>query len=270
MTAYWAIIAARFRTLLQYRGAAIGGVFTQTFFGLTRIMILEAFYRSGTAAPPMDLAQTVGYVWLGQATLALFPWNVDADIRDSVQSGTVVYELCRPLDLYGLWYSRAVAWRTAPTLLRLLPMFLIAMLVLPAIGLPEWRLVPPPSLVSGVVWLVSMLGALMLSSAITTIMNISLLWTVSGQGFVLISALASLLGGMVIPLPLFPDWAQPIVYALPFAGVMDLPGRVFTGSLSPGHVGWVLAHQLAWTLVLVAVGRALLSRGQRRLVVQGG
>jgi ABC-2 type transport system permease protein len=232
-------------------------------------MILEAFYRSSTAARPMDLAQMAGYVWLGQAALALFPTNVDADIRDSVQSGTVVYELCRPLDLYGLWYSRALAWRTAPTLLRLVPMFLIAMLVLPVIGLPEWQL-RPPGLLAGACWLVSMSGALLLSSAITTLMNISLLWTVSGQGFVLVSALASLLGGMVIPLPLFPDWAQPIVYALPFAGVMDLPGRLYTASLPAGQIGWVLGHQLAWTLVLVAGGRALLARGQRRLVVQGG
>jgi ABC-type uncharacterized transport system permease subunit len=36
------------------------------------------------------------------------------------------------------------------------------------------------------------------------------------------------------------------------------------------QAGWVIAHQLVWTFVLVALGRWLLARGVRRLVVQGG
>ena len=77
-------------------------------------------------------------------------------------------------------------------------------------------------------------------------------------------------GGLVVPLPLFPDWARPILEALPFAAMLDLPSRVFTGNISPSAAGWVIAQQLAWTLVLVAFGRWLLGRGLRRLVVQGG
>ena len=37
---------------------------------------------------------------------------------------------------------------------------------------------------------------------------------------------------MIIPLPLFPDWAQPVVWALPFAGLVDLPFRVYTGHIA--------------------------------------
>ncbi len=271
MNAYRAIVAARFRSLLQYRGAALGGIFAQSFFALTRIMILEAFYRSSAAAQPLTLTEMVGYVWLGQLTYAMFPWNVDAGVREDVRTGNVVYELCRPLGLYPLWFSRALAWRTAPVLLRLVPMAIIAAVLLPLAGLDEWRLRPPPGLDAAVAWLAVMAGALALSCALTTLMSISMLWTVSGQGVaVLTSALAYLLGGMVIPLPLYPDWVQPIVYALPFAGVMDLPARLYTGSIAPGGVVWILAHQLAWTAALVVIGRWALARGTRRMVVQGG
>jgi ABC-2 type transport system permease protein len=71
-------------------------------------------------------------------------------------------------------------------------------------------------------------------------------------------------------LQLFPDWAQPIIYALPFAGVLDLPARLYTGNIPPAGLAWVLAHQLAWTVALVAAGRLILARGTRRIVVQGG
>ncbi len=271
MTPYAAIVAARFRTLLQYRAAAVGGVFTQSFFGLMRIMILEAFYRSSTEPQPLAMAQMVGYVWLGQATYAMFPWNTDPDVRESVRTGNVAYELCRPLGLYGLWFSRTLAWRTAPMVLRLLPMAVLAMLVLPLVGLDEWQLRLPPSLAAGAAWLAAMLAALLLSCALTALMNISMLWTVSGHGIATLGGgLIALLGGLVIPLQLFPDWAQPIVYALPFAGVLDLPARLYTGNIAPAGIAWVLAHQLAWTAALVALGRHALARGTRRIVVQGG
>jgi ABC-2 type transport system permease protein len=271
VTAYWAIVSTRFRALLQYRGAALAGVFTQLFFGLVRVMILEAFYRASTARPSLSFPQAVDYIWLGQAMLALFPWNVDRDVRDLVRSGAVAYELCRPLDLYRLWFSRAVALRTAPLLLRLVPMFVIAMLVLPLVGLGEWRLRAPVSTAAALLFLATVVGALLLSCALTTLMNVTLLWTFSELGITrLIATLATILGGLIIPLPLFPDWAQPLLWALPFSGALDLPARVFTGHIPAAHAPWVLVHQLSWSVVLIIAGRALLRARLRRLVVQGG
>jgi ABC-2 type transport system permease protein len=269
--AYMAIAATRFRAMLQYRAAALGGIFTQSFFALVRIMIFDAFYRSSAVAQPLAPAEMVGYVWLGQMTYAMFPWNVDSAVREDVRSGNVVYELCRPLSLYWLWSSRALALRTAPVLLRLPPIVIVAVVIMPAIGLDAWRLQPPPDLAAAFAALAAMVGALALSCALTTLMSITMLWTVSGQGVaVMSSALALLLGGMVIPLPLFPDWAQPIVTALPFAGLLDLPARLYTGNIPPSGLAWVLAHQLGWSAALVGLGWWAVARRTRRMVVQGG
>ncbi len=268
---YLAIVSARFRMLLQYRAAALAGLWTQFFFGLVILGIYEAFYRSANGPQPMTFPQVVSYVWLGQALLAMLPWNADAELRAMVRSGAVAYELCRPVDLYGLWYARAVAWRTAPTLLRAVPMCLIASAGLPLIGLPEWRLAAPDSLTSAAAFAAALVCTLLLGCALTTLMNITLLWTVGGEGAVLLmTALVTFFSGMVIPLPLFPEWAQPIVRALPFGGLVDLPFRVFTGHIPPSGVIAVLGHQLLWTAVLVLIGRWMLSLGLRRVVVQGG
>ena len=65
MTAYWAILSARFSSLLQYRAAAAAGFGTQLFWGFIRVMIFHAFYRSTTAAQPMEFPEVVTYIWLG-------------------------------------------------------------------------------------------------------------------------------------------------------------------------------------------------------------
>jgi ABC-2 type transport system permease protein len=262
MRAYAAITSARLRTLLQYRAAAIAGFATQLFWGFIRVMIFEAFYRSSTAPQPMSFPQVVTYVWLGQAMLGLFP-SAESDVRSMMRSGTVAYEMLRPLDLYSLWYSRTVATRVAPTLLRAVPLLLLTGLF--------FGLQAPPSWASAAGWVVTTLAAVLLACAVSMLLTISLLWTISGDG---ISRLAPsviyVLSGMLVPLPLYPDWAQSLLKLLPFGGLIDLPFRVYVGHIPPEQLGAVLAHQVAWTLALVLLGRGLLALGTRRLVIQGG
>ena len=266
---YLRIATMRFRALLQYRGAALGGLFTQTFFGMVRIMVLSAFYAAGAA--PLRFDAAVAYVWLGQAVFLLFPWRLDADIAASIRSGNIAYDLCRPLDLHTTWLARAIALRTAPVLLRLVPMAIVAGVVLPAVGLEAWRLSPPAGATAALLYLASFVGAVLLSAALTTLIHIGLLWTVGGEGVqVVVITTAVLLGGMVVPLPLFPDAAQPWLIALPFAGILDLPARVYTGALVGADAALVLVHQATWTVALIVVGRVLLRGQLRRITVQGG
>jgi ABC-2 type transport system permease protein len=268
---YAAIVSMRFRLLLQYRIAAIAGVWTQLVFGLILIMIYDAFYRSIAAPPPMPLAQTASYVWLGQALYSMLPWNIDAEMHDLIRSGGVAYELCRPIDVYAMWYARAVAMRTAPTLLRALPMVVISAIVLPLVGLGEWRLAAPPSLAAGAGFAVALACALVLGCAIGTLLNILMMWTIAAEGIRILSTTVILLGsGMLVPLPLLPGWLQAVLRWLPFAGLVDLPFRVYTGHIAIDELALVLARQLGWAAVIIAIGRWTIRHWLRRLVVEGG
>jgi len=263
MRAYLALLSARFRALLQYRSAALAGLGTQIFWGLIRSMIFTAFYQASSAPQPMTLGQTISYVWLGQAMLLIIPWNLDRDVGRMVRTGDVAYELLRPVDLYWAWYVRAVALRIAPVLLRCAPMFVAALLF--------FGLQPPASFASAIAFLGSISAAVLLSAAITMLLNVSLFWTVSGEGAVrLLPSAVMLLSGMIIPLPLLPDWARHIVAWLPFRGLMDVPFRLYLGHAPPAQALRLIAGQLAWTAALVIGGRALIRRGLRRAVIQGG
>jgi len=265
MKAYLSLFGARFKTLIQYRAAAVAGFGTQLFWGLIRVMILEAFFRNSTAAQPMTLSETITYIWLGQAFFAMMPFsaNPDPEVRNMIRTGSVAYELARPLDLWGLWYARAVAARSAPTLLRAVPMFLAAV--------PFFGMALPPSAWSALAWALSMAGALLLVSAFSTVITISLLWTISSDGITRIMPALVLLGsGLVLPLPLFPESFQAVLRALPFSAMADEPFRLYMGHLPPEAAPAVLLKQALWTAAFALAGRFLMARGARRLVVQGG
>jgi ABC-2 type transport system permease protein len=183
----------------------------------------------------------------------------------------VAYELCRPIDIYAMWYARSIAQRTAPTLLRALPMVVISAIVLPSLGLAEWRLSAPPSLAAGAGFAASLLCALVLGCAIGTLLNILMMWTAAAGGIrIFANTVVSLFSGLLLPLPLLPAWLQPVVRWLPFAGLLDLPFRVYTGHIATDELAFVLARQLGWAVVIIAIGRRVLRRWLRRIVVEGG
>lgn len=262
MSPYLAMFSARFRALLQYRVAALAGLCTQVFWGMIRMMVMTAFYENAVTAPPMSLTQVCSYIWLGQAFFALIPLRVDEDLAGMIRSGDVAYELLRPVDLFALWYSRAIANRIVPAMMRCLPILALATLA-------GW--LPWPGASAVVAGAACLLAATLLSAAIATLMTLSVFWTLSGQGISqVISMFTYLLSGMVIPLPLFPDWAQRSLAWLPFGGLCDLPYRVLVGHIPAADAGVVLVRQLAWLVLLLALGRWLVARAMKRVVLQGG
>jgi len=263
MRPYWAALSARFRTLLQYRTAALAGVGTQVFFGYVLVMAYRAFYAATDTPQPIALVDMVTYIWLGQAMFGLLPWMTDPTVAALVRSGGVAYELLRPVDLYWFWYSRAIARRVAPTLLRSIPMFIVASLFL---GLQA-----PASLPAFLAWVGATACAVLLSAAVVTLAGITLMWTLSGEGFnAVLWGTVMVTSGMLVPLPLMPEWAQHLFEALPFRGIVDIPFRLYIGHIPPSQAVPMMALQLAWTAALVLFSRWLLVRGLRRLVVQGG
>ena len=271
MSPYRAVISARFRSLLQYRVAALAGFGTQLFWGFVKIMVLDAFYGSHVGSKPMALGAVVSYVWLGQAFLGMLPWNVDRDTLALVQTGDVAYELLRPVDTYVLWFSRALAWRTATPLLRAVPMFLFSMVLLPVIGAGSWALQLPPSIPAAIAFVLTMTVALVLSTALTTLLNTTLIWTLAGTGArTILPTVVSVFSGMIVPIPLLPDALQKVFMGLPFAYLVDVPYRLYTGHIAVEQLPGLLAVGIGWTLVILGAGRLLMARARRRLVVQGG
>lgn len=262
MTPYLTLFLMHAKTLGRYRAAALAAVATQFFWGLIGVMIYRAFYAGAAQGAPLSLSQTVTFLWLNQALLQLVPWSIDKEVASQIRKGHVAYSLIHPLSLYALWFTRSCSLRTIPTLMRALPIFLLG----------GWfGLTPPASWLSGCCFLLSLCLAIPLAAAITTILLLSLFWTLSGEGIQkLVPHVTLLLAGVVVPIPLFPSWLQPFMTLQPFRGVMDIPCRFYTGLISVADAPYYYVFQLVWTAILLLVGGAMLRGALRRLIIQGG
>lgn len=264
--AYFAFFRIRFLALLQYRAAAAAGVLTNWAFGMMRVMVMCAFYASVNRGQPLSLEQSVTYIWIGQMLLGILPWNVDKDISNSVITGQVAYELTRPIDIYSMWFMRTLAYRSATTLMRVVPQTVAALWLVPE----GYRMMLPTAASLGA-FAAALAGAVILSVSITSLEHAYVLLIQRVDGLTrMTNALSELLSGMIIPLALMPDFLAFFLRWQPFAGVIDLPAQLYCGSIAPGQIWSVLAMQLIWAAVFIASGKLLTNYALRRTVLAGG
>ena len=176
MRAFFAMAKTALRQQLQYRSAMLAGVFTQLVFGLIYIMVFLAFYCSGSTDSSMTAAQAVSYVWIAQATYRMMPWSGIRDIDAMMRDGRIAFELARPRDIYGLWFARSMAMRTAPLMLNTPVLLTIALLAMPQ----DMRLTLDVSMLP--LGVLSLGLGMLVSSAMTTILTGTYFWTISGAG----------------------------------------------------------------------------------------
>ncbi|MBR6165528.1 MAG: ABC-2 family transporter protein [Clostridia bacterium] len=263
MKAYLSVFRMRFRLETHYRGAALGGIACQVFFGL----ILVALYRALYAGKPqsMPLSHVTTYVWLQQAFFRMLLAS-DADLMDKIRSGGIAYDLCRPLHLYGFYYVRIMAQKLMGSLLRAGPMLLFAAL------LPEgWGIALPASVPALILSLAALTLGLCCICAMENLTMAFTMRTLDQRGIqAMMNLLMMILSGNVLPLTLYPDSWQRIITLLPYAQMLDAPIRLYTGETAVPQAPAILLLQAGWTLLLVGAGCLFWQRNQRRLIIQGG
>lgn len=267
MKKYISFFRLRFSMGLQYRAAAAAGVVTQFFWGGMEILVYRAFYEADAAAFPMSFEAVVTYIWLQQAFLAVFgAWIIESEIFDAIRNGNVAYELCRPIGIYQMWFSRSVANRVSKALLRCVPILGVAALLPAPYGL---RL--PAGPLHGALFLLALLLGLLVIVAFTMLVYITTFYTLSPDGVrIFFVSAVEFFAGAVIPLPFFPDKLRFILELLPFAAMQNVPLRIYSGSMTGEEMLRAICLQAFWLAVLVGVGLGLCRRAERKVLVQGG
>ena len=263
MRSYLSAFRLRRKMELQYRGAMIGGIICQVVFGLILIALYRALYAGKPQALPLD--HVVTYVWLQQAFFRMLLAS-DPDLLDKIRTGSIAYDLCRPLNLYGFYYARIMAQKITGSLMRAIPMLVFAGL-LPA----GWGISLPASVPGLLLSLASLLLGLLCVSALENITMAFTMRTLDTRGVqAMLNLLMMTLSGNILPLTLFPDSWQKVITLLPYAQLLDAPIRLYTGDAPVNTAAGILLVQGGWLIALTALGIWLWNRHQRRMIIQGG
>jgi ABC-2 type transport system permease protein len=264
---YSAIFRIRFIHGFQYRISAFSHMFLGFAWGLMLALAFAAFYRANPEKFPMGLSQAVSYAWLQQILHILFSvvvWEYD-ETESALEEGTVAYELIRPVGLYGRWFSRVCAGRTAPALLNL-PVLVFAFL-LPA----PYGISPPPDAFQSVMFIISTVLALFFTAAITMLMYVTMFHTISISGTKMaVSMFAGFFAGGIVPLPFFPEPLRTVCELLPFAAMQNIPLRIYSGNIAGTDAFKGVIFQIMWMVALIVIGKATMGKALKKVTIQGG
>ena len=267
MRKYLSFFRLRFAMGLQYRAAALAGIVTQFAWGFMEIMVFRAFYRADAAAFPMSFSATASYVWLQQAFLSFFMvWMMENEIFDSILNGNVAYELCRPVNLYGMWFSRSMATRLSRAVLRCFPVLGIAAFLPSPYGIAA-----PSGLYHFLLFLLTLILGAAVTVSFCMLIYFLTFFTISPQGLRLLCAsVVEFFAGAVIPLPFFPEKVQRIMELLPFAAMQNVSLRIYSGNLSGEQMQRAIILQVFWLFTLIAAGKLLCRFAEKKITLQGG
>ncbi len=260
---YFTVFKMRLRMELQYRGAMIGGILCQMFFGLILVALYRALYAGKPQSVPIENVAT--YVWLQQAFFRMMLAS-DSELVDKIRSGDISYDLCRPVNMYGFYYARIMAQKLMGSLMRAVPMLVMAFLLPKGLGMCL-----PKSFLGFLSAIPALILGLLCVCALENITVAFTMITLDPRGMQgLLNLLMMTLSGNLLPLTLFPDSWQKVITFFPYAQLLDAPIRLYTGDYLPGEAFRVYAIQAFWVVVLVAIGAAMWNANRKRMIVQGG
>jgi ABC-2 type transport system permease protein len=268
---YAAVAAGGFRRYATYRAATAAGVVANTAFGFIIAYTYLALWRVRPHLGGYDVGSALTFVWIGQAllaTVALWGGGFQNDLEARIRSGDIALDLTRPVDQQCWWLATDLGRAGYELLVRgTLPMA-VGALAFP-LRLPQGG--PGAVLLTVCAFLLSVLLAVVVSFGLRYLVGLAGFWVVDGTGLrQLMQVTGMVLSGMLLPLQLFPPAMARIAEVLPWSSVLQIPAEVLLQRREGAALVAGLGQQLAWAVVLLAVGRAVQSTAVRKVVLQGG
>jgi ABC-2 type transport system permease protein len=262
MVKYFSVLWIDIRQQLAYRGEfLVRGVMIAMFMSIF-VALWSTVYAigGGSEIAGFRLSQVIWYLAMTE-TVILSGSRIYLEISDAVKSGDLAYTLIRPYSYLGF----QIAHSLGSTFPRMLLNFTIASLVIvPFVRRIETSL---PGIAGFL--LLALLSAV-LDAMIAVLIGLGAFFIEEVQPLHWIySKLLMSVGGMFLPLDMFPAWLRRISDLLPFRFIIYAPARTFVAFEIDFFIR-ALVGQAMYIVVIAAILTLVWRWGQRRVVTHGG
>lgn len=256
MSAYAASAVAGFRRLV----ASPGELFARACFYGVIISVLSALWRAAAGTGTVvgyDALAITWYVLFAEAAVNGTKFRLIEQIGAEIGSGAFEVEMLRPV--------RAVTFRLAGEL----GDSIVRLGAMVAAGTMFGALIAgaPPDAWTFALALASALLAVSCNLAAQHAFAAMAFWQHEAKGaWFLYQKLVFILGGMLLPLQIFPSWLEAAAWAAPFWTMSYAPARLAAGFHEPE----LIVGQALWLVVLYGAAVASFAAGERHLQRGGG
>lgn len=256
------VAATSARSNIYYFGEALSRVVFLAVIMYIFLRLWQVTYSEmgATSLGGLTLPQMLWYLAVTEAIMLSVPRTapqVDQDVR----TGAVAMHLIRPLSYPLYQLSLCLGERIVRFALNFLVGVLLCLLFVGGSAI---------SLKGVLMLLLALPLAFVLDFLGNFLVGLCAFWIEDTAGIALIySRLTMILGGMLIPLELFPGFVQPLLRALPFASVIYGPARVFVAPSSIELLR-VLSLQISGVVVFSLLVAFVYSRAMKRVQAHGG
>jgi ABC-2 type transport system permease protein len=261
MTA-WGKYAAFARIAAVEAARGRGELIARMAFVAVILGVFSALWRAvGEAGMPLGLDMSA-LVWYLAVTewILLSPVPAYVEIEADIRRGDVAYQLARPASYLGAAMAQGVGALTVRAPAIAATCFVCA-----------WaftaRVPDPRSFVFVVPFAIA---AMLLIHALYVVTGLAAFWLGDVSPlFWVWQKLLFVLGGLMLPLALYPQWMQRLASATPFPVLLAGPASFVLGDTRAD--AWMLAARLAiWTVIIASGAHLLFRRAARNLQLNGG
>jgi ABC-2 type transport system permease protein len=244
--------------------AVWGTMFWGFFTGLVLFVFLkiwEAIYAGKPVIEGFTIAQMIWYLAFAETLMFALASHQLKTIAEDVRSGTVAMDLLKPMSYI---FSRVAIFSGT---------FVRVFLIVGAVSVVITYLLvgPIPFSLSSVPFIaLSLIGALIINAFITLIFGLLAFWLEEVSAFYWIyQKLIFILGGMIVPLDIYPQWISGFLTKLPTAYIMYLPSKLFVKFSIQQFISTFIG-QVLWAVIFGVLLAVLYSFAIRRVNIHGG
>ncbi len=263
MRKYFALGRAEWLDALNNRGEILLWIILELF----PMFVMSSLWLSnkvGASSLGYSFSQLITYYLLVVVISRLTNHYFDQGMQNEIRDGSFSRYLLKPLPMPISFLAPSVGGKLFHFLFLFLPIILAIMFFMQGnINLPTFT--------NFLLFCVSLISAFFIQYSLSVVVTTFAFYLEQSSAFMHAKwVLENVAGGYVIPLSIYPLWAQSILNFLPFKYLYYIPASIFLGKISVGDSLLELVRSFMWVAVLLFISHSFWKNGVKKYSSAGG